>query len=156
MKDKDFYPMLLSLMNTTIEWVAITADESNLDKTTRDLRDNNNFNLHGDNERNPFTPALLIAASYIYFLYPHESSKSERLSDDYFNDFEIIQGEKKNMAGRLRNSLSHGRFKFCADNIIEFSDENVNSKDKNKNQIVFRIGFIKFGKFIGQCLSKNM
>lgn len=58
--------MLCALMNSSIVWVLKTVEQENRDKTIRQIADEHKINLDDLSQTNPFNPALLMAASYLF------------------------------------------------------------------------------------------
>lgn len=91
-------------------------------------------------------PGLVLAAAYIYFLYPKEVTMERMnlnsLSTEAFELEEPISTE--DLLRRLRNSLAHGRFDISDSGRFDFRDQRPNGSDPFRTCI----GFEALGDFV--------
>ena len=91
-------------------------------------------------------PGLVLAAAYIYFLYPKETA-IHRLNLDSLDTSAFRLDHPmptKDLLRRLRNSLAHGRFEINDSGRFEFQDQRHDGSDAFRAWIDLR----DFGDFV--------
>lgn len=134
----------------SIEWLMASNDGNNADKTLRTLYGERIAPTWG-NER-LLNEGFLMMASYISLVYvlEKENRKKVDLSLVNISDFKITLDKKKipgnkEFLRRLRNSISHGKYRFDNNRIL-FHD--YNPHDRTCTEIRFQIDKVKFGMFL--------
>lgn len=90
-------------------------------------------------------PGLVLAACYIYFVYPREATiASISLNGLDLASFAPRPSDPRELLRRLRNSLSHGRFSIDADGFFMFRDQRPDGTDVFST----RIHFTQLGQFV--------
>jgi len=90
-------------------------------------------------------PGLVLAACYIYFVYPREAIESIDLSGIDLSSFRISpQIGPNEVLRRLRNSLSHGRFEIDEAGIFTFREHKADGTDLS----VVQVHFADLGTFV--------
>lgn len=141
----------------TIHLLKVLNEEENIDKTMRQIltetfSDVNDFRV--------LNKGVLIMAAFLQFAYL-EQTKFDKINFDEldFSDFNIaihlepISNEY--IARKIRNSITHGRFKFIENNILLIQDYYINKK---KDELCFEatIPIVKFGEIIDQFAFKKL
>ena len=101
---------------------------------------------------------VLMMAAYLQFVYLDETVFNKIPFNEYdFSDFiiEFSSDEINNnyIAKKLRNSISHGRFKFIENDLLYIEDCNFSTEEINFKAT---IQIVKFGKFIDDFAFKNL
>ena len=88
-------------------------------------------------------PGLVLAACYIYFVYPREALGPIDLSGIDLSPFDLSEpAAAHEVLRRLRNSLSHGRFSINDEGFFMFRDQRSDGTDA----FAIRVHFL--GKFV--------
>ena len=132
-----------------INWLKEINEAGNIDKTLRQLIDENEASLFLKDER-VLNNGVLMMAAYMLFIYPREKEFSSLdFSTIDISAFRITMEEGNNgnpntLCRRIRNSISHGKFEVKhVQQIIKFRDEY-----KGQDKIEFEIHTVDFGNFI--------
>lgn len=103
--------------------------------------------MHGD-ACDLINPGLVLAACYIYFVYPRETALEEvDLSSLDTSGFELAeQIAPLDLIRRIRNSLSHGRFEIDDKGVFTLRDHSASGT----NLFMTKIHFARLGEFAEQ------
>ncbi len=133
----------------TIHLIKELNEEESIDKTMRQILEETFLDLK---DYRVLNKGVLMMAAYLQFAYLQETEFTQIEFDKFdFSDFLIEFSEKeitnKHIAKKLRNSITHGRFKFVENDILLFEDR---YSDEDKLCFKALIPIVKFGKFIDQ------
>ena len=138
MNDKsNFDPRLILAANRSFGWIFKCHSLYDSDQDDR-LRDLLAPHIHGK-ACDLINPGLVLAACYIYFVYPRETAIKmidlSLLDSSAFKLSKNITTHK--LVRRIRNSLSHGRFEINDRGIFVLSDNNLEGTDPFETEIHF-------------------
>ena len=141
---------LIIQANISLIWSQWSIDPKNRDKTIGKLL----REFRKQYIVPPLNIGSLLMAAYILFVYPQQAEFDkvdfERISTDGFYVHEgTPTTESRRFCSRIRNGLSHGRFKV-GDNQIELTDQQRDGRDPFRATIQID----KFGEFINQFMSE--
>lgn len=90
---------------------------------------------------NLINPGLVLAACYVYFIYPREAMVGNvTVSESDLRSFRVSENaEPSQVLRRLRNSLSHGDFSIDDAGIFTFCD---------RESFEIRVHFVDLGTFV--------
>jgi hypothetical protein len=93
-------------------------------------------------------PGLVLAACYIYFVYPRETALDRiDLSSLDLSAFQLSENiTTHELIRRIRNALSHGRFEIDASGVFALRDDNP----RGTNPFETKIHFTDLGEFAEQ------
>lgn len=133
----------------TIHLLKELNEEENIDKTMRQILKETFLDIK---DYRVLNNGVLMMAAYLQFAYLQQTEFDKIDFDKFdFSDFLIEFSEEeitnKHIAKKLRNSITHGRFKFVENDILQIQDYYI---DKKKEKLCFdaTISLVKFGDFI--------
>jgi HEPN pEK499 p136 len=136
MNDKsNFDPRLILAANRSFGWIfkCHSLYDPNQDDRLRDLLAPH---IH-DNGCDLINPGLVLAACYIYFVYPRETVLEK--IDLSLLDSSAFKPSKNiatlDLIRRIRNSLSHGRFEIDDKGMFVLRDNNPKGTDPFETEI---------------------
>jgi hypothetical protein len=123
MSTKQFDRRLVFAANSSFSWIFECVSIFNSGDRSS-IREKLAPHMHG-NACDLINPGLVLAACYIYFVYPKETAiEHVNLSQLDISKFTLSSPiTPSNLVRRLRNSLSHGRFEIDDKGIFTFFDQ---------------------------------
>ena len=140
----------------TVHLLKVIDEKENINKTMREiLYENSQFIT---NDYKILNKGVLMMAAYLQFVYIEETEFDRIKFDDFdFRDFIIEYSAKeinnKHIANKLRNSISHGRFKFIENDLLRIEDCDISDKEINFKATIH---IVNFGKFIDDFALKML
>jgi hypothetical protein len=140
-----FNPALMFAANNSFNWIfkCHQSYNSNQDSKLRDLIAPHMF----DGKCDLINPGLVLAACYIYFVYPREALQDIDLSSLDVSSFKVSKIiTPSELIRRIRNALSHGNYEIDDDGTFRLRDNNP----KETNPFEATIHFTQLGEFADQ------
>jgi hypothetical protein len=141
-----FDPRLLFEANRTFGWI-FKCRSAYVARRNTSLRDLLGPHMHGE-ACDLINPGLVLAACYIYFVYPKETAlMGVDLSSLNTSGFKLAEEiAPVELVRRIRNSLSHGRFEIDDEGFFTLRDHSATGT----NSFETKIHFSQLGEFAEQ------
>ena len=142
--DRMFDPRLVVDANRSFSWIFRAFEAFKRDPNQR-IGDLLAPHIHVDH-CDLINPGLVLAACYVYFVYPRETALNALPLDGMdVAPFHLSREvEPHELLRRLRNALSHGRFSIDDEGVFSFQDHRQDGTDA----LSLRIHFADLGMFV--------